>query len=135
MIWAGEQEDMLSVYNALDILALSSAYGEGFSNAIGEAMACGIPCVATDVGDAAQLIGSLGEVVPPRDSKELKQGILTLLNRLEEEGKSLNKDVARRIAEQFNMAKLVSRTADILNRVCAAKSLYEEEALRSDSRL
>jgi len=122
LIWAGRQEDMLSVYNVLDILVLSSAYGEGFSNALGEAMACGVPCVATDVGDAAQLIGSLGEVVRPGDSAELKRGILTLLNRLEEEGTSLNSDVAQRIVEQYNMAKLISTTVDTLEGVCATKT-------------
>jgi len=135
LIWAGEQEAMLSVYNALDILTLSSAYGEGSSNAIGEAMACGVPCVATDVGDAAQLIGPLGEVVPPKDSEELKRGILTLLNRLEEDGKGLNIEVAKRINEQFSMTKLVSRTADLLNKIIAPISVYGEESLRSDPRL
>jgi glycosyltransferase involved in cell wall biosynthesis len=122
LIWVGEQENMFRFYNALNVLVLASAYGEGFSNAIGEAMACGVPCVATDVGDAAQLIGSLGEIVPPKDSEALKQGIITLLRRLEDET-SLNKEVAQRITEQFNLANLVSRTANRLNEVFAAKSV------------
>jgi glycosyltransferase involved in cell wall biosynthesis len=134
LIWAGEQGSMLNIYNSLDILALTSAFGEGFSNAIGEAMACGVPCVATDVGDAARLIGTLGEIVPPGDSEALKRGILTLLNRLENET-NLAAKVTQRITEQFNMAKLISRTTDILNQVFAAKDLHGEETLRSDPRL
>jgi glycosyltransferase involved in cell wall biosynthesis len=112
---------MLAVYNATDVLVLSSAYGEGFSNALGEAMACGVPCVATDVGDTARLIGSLGEVVPPKDSAELKRGISTLLNRLENET-DLNSEIVQRIVDQFSVAKLISTTVETLEEVLAAKS-------------
>jgi len=59
VIWAGSHDDMLSVYNALDLLCLPSIYGEGMPNAVGEAMACGVPCVVTDVGDAAAIVGDL----------------------------------------------------------------------------
>jgi glycosyltransferase involved in cell wall biosynthesis len=53
--------------NALDIGTLSSSYGEAFPLVIGEAMACGIPCVVTDVGDCGYLVGDTGRVVPSRD--------------------------------------------------------------------
>lgn len=133
LIWAGEQGNMPSIYNSLDILVLTSAFGEGFSNAVGEAMACGVPCVATDVGDAAQLIGTLGQIVPPGDSEALKRGILTLLNRLENET-GLAEKATQRITEQFNITKLVSSTTDILNKVFAAKDRHGEETLRSGPR-
>ena len=58
---------MKAVYNAFDIATLASAFGEGFPNAVGEAMACGIPVAATDVGDVRSIAGSSGEVVPPKN--------------------------------------------------------------------
>lgn len=63
----GNRGDMVRVYSALDIVTLSSAYGEGHPNVLGEAMSCEVVCAATDVGDAAELIGSTGVVVPPGD--------------------------------------------------------------------
>lgn len=134
IIWAGERSDMLSVYNALDICTLPSV-SEATSNVIGEAMACGVPCVATDVGDSAQLIGSLGEIVPPRDPEALKRGILTLLDRLDKERMELNKKVAQRINEQFSVSNLVSSTADALNEVFVTKGMNKGSPLRSDLRL
>jgi glycosyltransferase involved in cell wall biosynthesis len=62
----GNRSDMVRVYSALDIASLASAYGEGCPNVLVEAMACGVPCVATDCGDAALLIGADGLIVPPR---------------------------------------------------------------------
>lgn len=131
LIWAGEQADMLSVYNALDILVMSSI-SEGLPNVVGEAMACGVPCVVTNVGDSAQLVGELGEIVPPQDSRALKQGILNLLTRLEKEGISLNKAAARRINEHFNVETLVNRTAGLLDELITGQTVNKEKALETD---
>ena len=119
--WAGERKDLPDIYNALDVLVSSSAYGEGFSNVLGEAMACGTLCVATDVGDAAYVIGGLGEIVPPRDPEALKCGISTLLERLENNNADLKKEAEQRIINQFSVEKLASRTVDVFNTVLARK--------------
>ena len=67
----GTRADMEDVYPAFDLAALSSAYGEGFPNTLVEAMACAVPCVATNVGDAERILGSAGLVVRPRDPAAL----------------------------------------------------------------
>jgi glycosyltransferase involved in cell wall biosynthesis len=79
LIWAGECRDMADAYNALDLATLSSHEGEGFPNAVAEAMACGVPVVATDSGDTARLIGETGLVVAPRDPAALADAWATVL--------------------------------------------------------
>ena len=66
----GQRRDIDRLNAALDIATLSSV-SEGFPNALMEAMACGVPCVATDVGDSASIVGDTGFVVRPRDAEAL----------------------------------------------------------------
>jgi glycosyltransferase involved in cell wall biosynthesis len=77
----GQRSDMPQIAAALSIGTLCSLYGEGFPNVIGEAMACGIPCVVTDVGDSASIIGETGVVVPLRAPDALSAAWDSLLSR------------------------------------------------------
>jgi len=77
----GRRQDMELIYPAFDILTLCSIYGEGFPNVLCEAMACGVPCVATDVGDSARIIADCGVIVPMRTPEALAEGWRTLLER------------------------------------------------------
>jgi glycosyltransferase involved in cell wall biosynthesis len=110
IIWAGARKDMPAVYNALDICVSSSAYGEGVSNAISEAMACGVPCVVTDVGDSPWIVGPLGPIVPPRSPELLADSIAQVCDHL-----NVSTDAIRRqICEQLSIENLVARTEHVL---------------------
>ena len=76
----GRRDDVPRLMAALDVLASTSSYGEAFPNVIGEAMACGVPCVVTDVGDSAEIVGDNGCVVPARDMAGLARGLVEMLH-------------------------------------------------------
>ncbi len=109
IIWMDAQPGVSHVYNALDLLVSSSAYGEGFSNVIGEAMACGVPCVATDVGDARLILDELGECVPPRNPEALCAGIHRSLKH-----SRCGEVLRQRIIDHFSLKVLVAKTEGVL---------------------
>ncbi len=76
----GERSDIEKIYPALDLLCSSSSFGESFPNVVGEAMACGVPCVVTDVGDSARVVGDCGVVVPPGDPGALAEALLKVMH-------------------------------------------------------
>lgn len=75
----GESRQIPQVLCGLDGVVSASSFGEGFPNAILEAMACGVPVVATDVGDSARVLGETGLVVPPGDAAAMAGAIATLV--------------------------------------------------------
>ncbi|MBI1748837.1 MAG: glycosyltransferase [Acidobacteria bacterium] len=104
----GERSDVATILAAMDITT-STSYGEGFPNVIGEAMACGVPCVVTDTGDCAQIVADSGRVVPPKQP----QAFVAAWNELIEMGPSgrnaLGQRARRRIEEHFNLPVIVSK--------------------------
>lgn len=117
VVWSGCRDDMPAVYAALDVFSLASCYGEGFPNVIGEAMACGVPCVVTDVGDSREIVGDTGIVVPVGDSEALAEGWRALL----ESGagaETYRTNCRRRIVENFSVQKLVKSTRNALVKLC-----------------
>jgi glycosyltransferase involved in cell wall biosynthesis len=108
--WTGRREDMAAVYSALDILT-SSSISEGFSNVIGEAMAAGTPCVVTDVGDSACVVGDTGVVVAPGDPNAMRSAWLDLAQC---DLADLGRRARRRVEEEFSVGNLVRRTESTL---------------------
>jgi glycosyltransferase involved in cell wall biosynthesis len=105
----GRRQDMPRLTAALDIAASSSSFGEGFPNVIGEAMACGVPCAVTDVGDSALIVGQTGRVVPPHNSKALSRALGELIELGPECRSELGAAGRRRVREHFNLPDIVVR--------------------------
>ncbi len=104
----GDRSDVGNILPALDLMVLSS-HGEGFPNVIGEAMACGVPCVSSDVGEARMLIGETGAIVPSRDPGALADAVLGMLARDAETMARLGAASRERIVSHFSIDAVTRR--------------------------
>jgi glycosyltransferase involved in cell wall biosynthesis len=113
IIWPGELiEKLPDAYNAMNMYC-SSSYAEGTSNVILEAMACGVPCVVSDVGDSRIIVGETGVVVPSRDAGALADGLERMARRLAEEPQ-LRAAARDRVLSHFSIDSLAQNTAKAL---------------------
>lgn len=109
----GERKDIPQLNAALDIASSASAWGEGFANVIGEAMSCGVPCVVTDVGDSAWIVGDTGRVVPPRDPVALATAWMSLIALSRDERQTLGILARQRVIEKFSLGSVVKQYEDL----------------------
>lgn len=116
MIWSPARNDMPAVYNALNICCSSSIY-EGFPNVIGEAMATGIPCVVTDVGDSADIVGDTGKVVPTGQPEVLAEALQQLIDLPEEDRQALGALARQRIEARYAVEKMVCETQKVFDQL------------------
>jgi len=106
----GETSDVPGLMNQIDCHVLPSAFGEAFPNVVAEAMACGVPCVVTDVGDAAFMVGDTGWVVPARNAQALSDALYdVLLEAAQPEWRTRKKRCRERATQQFAIATMVDR--------------------------
>lgn len=106
VLLAGRRSDIPDVMNALDVHVLAST-AEAFPNVLNEAMACGTPCVATDVGDCALIIGETGEICQPSDPESLAGAMVRMIRRRAAEP-ALGEACRARITERFSLPVMVA---------------------------
>jgi len=109
----GRRSDIPMINAALDLATLSSSDGEAFPNVVGEAMACGVPCVVTDVGDSAFIVGDTGLTVPPRDSRALADAWAEIYDMGEDARIILGKRARARICGSFEITDIVRRYEEL----------------------
>ena len=122
----GHRSDIPSIQAALDISS-SSSYGEGFPNVIGEAMACGVPCVVTDVGDSSKIVDVTGIVVPPRDPQALADGWGSLIEMGAVARRKLGIAARKRIQDNYSLSMIAGQYEDLYHKVVTEKLLTLEK--------
>lgn len=115
----GRRDDIPRLMAALDLATLASKT-EAFPMVLGEAMACGVPCVATDVGDASYLLGDTGIVVPVRDPEAMAGGWLQLVMSPEHR-KELGRRARERVQEKFSQEAVTNQYVSLYERLVNPK--------------
>ncbi|MBM3559686.1 MAG: glycosyltransferase [Alphaproteobacteria bacterium] len=118
LTWAGEITDMPGALSALDVACLAS-HAEGSPNTVAEAIACGVPCVVTAVGAAADIVGDTGLVVPPRAPDRMAAACLSLVDRI---ATGQRADPAAWLQHRFGADRMVAATEAVLDDVVARKA-------------
>jgi len=114
----GVRQDMPRLFAGMDIATTSSS-SEAFPIVIGEAMACGTPCVVTDVGDSAMIVDQTGSVVPPEDSYALAQAWRRLIHAGHRVRRGLGMAARHRIELLFSLPAIVERYQAIYEELAA----------------
>jgi glycosyltransferase involved in cell wall biosynthesis len=105
----GQRGDIPRLMASLDVFTLTSSSGESFPNVVGEAMACGVPCVATDIGDSAQIMGDTGKIVRSGDALAIAAGWEELLFLSAAARLRIGKELRRRIEENYSLPDIAKR--------------------------
>jgi glycosyltransferase involved in cell wall biosynthesis len=105
---SGARGDISSLMPGFDLLALPSAWGEAFPNVLGEALACGVPAVATDVGDSARIVGDEGRIVAPGDPRAFAAALGELADLGAERRRELGLAGRRRIEQSYSIGAIAN---------------------------
>ena len=110
-IWLGVRDDLADLYNVFDLFTLCSSSGEGFPNVVGEAMASGLPCVVTDVGDGRRIVGDSGIVVPRQQPETLAKAWKKIMELSPNQRRKIGAIGRQRVVNKFSIDRMVETTS------------------------
>ena len=117
----GVRSDIPRLTAAFDLAVSSSAFGEAFSNSLGEALAAGVPCVTTDVGDSAWIVGDAGLIVPPQDADSLAAAMKRFVDMTDGQRDHLRREARRRVEENFDISMVADQYLKLYRELHAAR--------------
>jgi glycosyltransferase involved in cell wall biosynthesis len=121
----GKRSDVAAIDASLDV-AVCSSTTEGFPNVVGEAMSCGVPCVATDVGECGEVVGDTGRIVPKQDPQSLGEAIVELLTLPHQARAALGQAARRRVVERYDIVKIVSQYRQLWREVAFSRRVRSQ---------
>ncbi|MBK9136831.1 MAG: glycosyltransferase [Betaproteobacteria bacterium] len=116
----GERRDVASLLSALDVYVSSSSRIEAFSNSVGEAMSCALPCVVTNVGDSPFVVGETGLAVPPLDTAALAAAMVAMVDMGAEQRQALGECARQRVLSEFDIDAVAQRHGDLYRELVAS---------------
>jgi glycosyltransferase involved in cell wall biosynthesis len=126
----GRRDDIARLTASFDIAALASV-SEAFPNVLAEAMASGVPCVATNAGDAALILGDTGAIVPVGDMRALAAKMADMLALPQEERRRLGERARSRVMSEFDLEVMANRYLEAYAHVAGRKSSPAKQAART----
>jgi glycosyltransferase involved in cell wall biosynthesis len=117
----GERRDVAAILSGLDVYVSSSSRIEAFSNSVGEALSCALPCVVTDVGDSPQVVGEAGRIVPPRDPAALADAMVALVDLGPQARAALGQRARQRMVSEYGIEGIAQRYADLYAELAASQ--------------
>ncbi len=117
----GERRDIAALDAAMDFVVMPSIT-EGFPNAVAEAMACGVPCIVTDVGDAAELVGDTGWVAAPGDAEHLAAACRAALSATLDERRRRGRSARARILSSYSLDAMTASYAALYGSLLADRA-------------
>ncbi|QJW85631.1 glycosyltransferase [Ramlibacter terrae] len=117
----GERRDIADLLPALDGY-VSSSTREAFSNSIGEAMSCALPCVVTDVGDSRAVVADTARVVPPGDPAAMADAMIALVDLGAQGRAELGARARQRVVDEFGLDVVAGRYAALYRELAAGKA-------------
>jgi glycosyltransferase involved in cell wall biosynthesis len=113
----GAIEDIDELLRAVDILCVTSSWGEGFPNIIGESMASGVYCITTDVGESSNIVEDSGKVVPADDEHELYIAMKEASNLSVEERSLIGKKSREKITTNFSINAMSNSFSNLYTKI------------------
>ncbi len=113
VLWLGPREDLPAIYSTCTFTSSPSSFGEGFPNVVAESLACEIPCVATNVGDSARVVGPGGIIVPAKNPAVLAEAWEQILSMPQEKRRQMGQQGRKHIVRNFSTQQMVHATEKV----------------------